>query len=249
MPPRRGRKLKSLKGRVAVVKTAAQWDQVVRKSGKRFLLVHFGAAWCVPCKKMRPVISDISKKSEFNQIAFAEVDVDRLQDLATKAGVKTLPTFQMWANGEPLETVTGGTPMKVIELLQKYSALVRQQKLEAQGGWKGKLVKGLAAGAALAAAAAAVLLSTGVVSLPNGAHTAAAQSAGKGKGNQLSTSTSKEGAAKDASRARDERGGGEADEEGRQYGSDEEYVDDGYDYDDDDGDEDDDDDDDDEFYY
>ena len=36
-------------------------------------------AWCAPCKRMKPVISDLSRKMEFNSITFAEVDVNQLQ--------------------------------------------------------------------------------------------------------------------------------------------------------------------------
>eukprot|EP00951_Prasinocladus_malaysianus_P015987 scaffold123743_cov46-Prasinocladus_malaysianus.AAC.4 len=36
-------------------------------------------AWCVPCKKMRPIFSEFSRKNEYKMIAFAECDVDKLQ--------------------------------------------------------------------------------------------------------------------------------------------------------------------------
>ena len=46
MPPRRtrgSRKMKSLKGRVQIVKTDAAWAQLHKKSGMRFIFVSFGA--------------------------------------------------------------------------------------------------------------------------------------------------------------------------------------------------------------
>mmetsp|Transcript_9638 Transcript_9638/g.27576 ORF Transcript_9638/g.27576 Transcript_9638/m.27576 type:complete len:231 (+) Transcript_9638:113-805(+) len=163
MPPRR-RKMKSLKGRVHIVKSQAGWDQLLKKCGKKFLLVHFSAAWCAPCKRMKPVMSDLSRKGEFNSITFAEVDVNQLQAVAEAAGVKTLPTFQVWANGEPLETVTGGTPMKVIELVNKYAGLARTQRAETKSS--GIIWKAAAATTLVATGVVAALVHLGVIHLP-----------------------------------------------------------------------------------
>lgn len=64
-------------------------DQSIRSSGHTRRRMHMDSdtsrptaqAWCMPCKKMKPIFTDLSRKADFNALAFAEVDVDQLQVL------------------------------------------------------------------------------------------------------------------------------------------------------------------------
>lgn len=42
------------------------------------VLVHFGATWSGPNRKVQQILKDMSLRQEFQHVVFAEVDVDRL---------------------------------------------------------------------------------------------------------------------------------------------------------------------------
>lgn len=68
--------------------------QQVAKSSDRPILVHFGADWCAPCKRMeREVLHNPSFLSSLNrQVVPVKVDVDEDRSLARKYGIESVPT-------------------------------------------------------------------------------------------------------------------------------------------------------------
>jgi thioredoxin 1 len=52
-------------------------------------VVVFGATWCEPCKALHPTLNSISGETD---IPFFNVDVDLNTDLASKYGVRGVPT-------------------------------------------------------------------------------------------------------------------------------------------------------------
>lgn len=47
-----------------------------------WVLVKFGATWCPPCKAFKPVLNKAEK--EHSKILFAEVDIEKSEDLGEK---------------------------------------------------------------------------------------------------------------------------------------------------------------------
>lgn len=68
------------------------------------VLVDFYADWCGPCKMLEPTVEDIAGD---DGVLVAKVDIDELQQLAADAGVRSVPTLQFYADGEPAERVIG----------------------------------------------------------------------------------------------------------------------------------------------
>lgn len=55
------------------------------------IVIDFYASWCMPCKISAPLVEEISER--YTNIEFYKVDVDKESDLATKFGVRSIPTF------------------------------------------------------------------------------------------------------------------------------------------------------------
>jgi thioredoxin 1 len=61
----------------------------------------------------------LSETEEFNdKIYFAKVDVDEVQDLAQELGVRAMPTFFFFKDGEKTDTVVGADPNKLVSSLK-----------------------------------------------------------------------------------------------------------------------------------
>jgi len=70
-------------------------------------LVEFGAEWCPPCKRMVPILRELT--SEYAGTFLVEsIDVDEHKDLAKKEGIKSIPTFIFYdASGRELHRQVG----------------------------------------------------------------------------------------------------------------------------------------------
>jgi thioredoxin 1 len=77
------------------------------------VLVDFWAGWCMPCKMLAPVVDEIA--AEFaGKVKVVKVDVDSNQALATKFGVRGIPTILVLKNGQEVERMVGVQPKAAI---------------------------------------------------------------------------------------------------------------------------------------
>ena len=70
------------------------------------VLVFWTAPWCGPCRLSIPVVKDIMKQFA-TQIKIAEVCTDDLPDVASDAGVVSIPTIHIYYNGQLVDTIIG----------------------------------------------------------------------------------------------------------------------------------------------
>lgn len=75
----------------------------------KLLVLDFGASWCVPCKNVAAVLTDLSE-TYADRALIAKVDVDDNPDLVSKYGVRSVPTIFMVRNGEVVDKMVGGFP-------------------------------------------------------------------------------------------------------------------------------------------
>jgi thioredoxin len=73
-----------------------QFEELTK--GNKLVLVDFNAEWCAPCKKMLPMIDEISTTMQ-DKVKVEKIDVDVNSDLATSLKVESIPMFMMYKNG------------------------------------------------------------------------------------------------------------------------------------------------------
>ena len=84
------------------VESADHLDELVAEGG--VVLVDFYADWCGPCKMVEPVVESLAASTS---ATVAKVDVDRHGALASRFGVRGVPTLVLFADGEQVEQVSG----------------------------------------------------------------------------------------------------------------------------------------------
>lgn len=65
----------------------------------------FSASWCGPCKMLSPIMNEV--KSEITEASFQYVDVDDNGDLASKYGVRGVPTIVIEKDGVEVKRLVG----------------------------------------------------------------------------------------------------------------------------------------------
>jgi hypothetical protein len=68
---------------------------------------------------------------------FAKFDVDEVPDLATELGIRAMPTFVLFKDGEKAEEFVGASPPGLLALLKKYNPA----KAEGEGSEKAESPK------------------------------------------------------------------------------------------------------------
>lgn len=93
--------------------STANFDQEVKKS-QLPVLVDFWAEWCGPCKMIAPILDEIAGE-QAGKIKIAKVNVDENQELATRFGIRAIPTLLLFKGGEVKEQIVGMTGKKDLE--------------------------------------------------------------------------------------------------------------------------------------
>ena len=70
------------------------------------VLVDFWAEWCGPCKMIAPLLDELAAEYT-GKIKIGKVNIDEQQELATKYGIRSIPTLLLIHKGEVTEQMVG----------------------------------------------------------------------------------------------------------------------------------------------
>ena len=93
------------------VVTDATFDAEVLKSDKP-VLVDFWAPWCGPCLQVAPVLAEIG--NEHDEIIVVKINIDENPKVASMYGVTSLPTLNVYAEGELVKSIIGAKPKPIL---------------------------------------------------------------------------------------------------------------------------------------
>lgn len=92
--------------------TTSTFDEVVLKS-KKPVLVDFWAEWCGPCRAVAPILDEISNEHG-DKITVVKLNTDEESAIAIKYGITSIPTLNIYVNGEVVKSIVGAKPKPVL---------------------------------------------------------------------------------------------------------------------------------------
>lgn len=92
-----------------MIVTDESFDSVLESHN--LVLMDFWAPWCGPCKKLSPILDEISDEIG---LWVGKVNVDENPVKSANYGVSSIPTMILFKSGKPVRTITGAFPKHVI---------------------------------------------------------------------------------------------------------------------------------------
>lgn len=89
---------KSLEASIVRISDENQYNNQVAQNKSR-VLVQFSADWCSVCNGIQKSLEEIASEPEFEDITFAQVNVDKLDGVSKQNGIVGVPTFVYMENG------------------------------------------------------------------------------------------------------------------------------------------------------
>ncbi|NER33895.1 MAG: thiol reductase thioredoxin [Oscillatoria sp. SIO1A7] len=91
-------------GAATFIKDEAEFDSLL--ASEPLLVVDCTAKWCGPCKLVAPLIDKLADEYE-NRAKVFKLDLDDNGAVASRFGIKKIPSVMFFKGGELMETVVG----------------------------------------------------------------------------------------------------------------------------------------------
>ena len=92
-----------------MIVTDNSFNEVV--STNDLVLVDFWAEWCGPCKKLSPILDEISSETG---LLVGKLNVDENPAKMQEYSVHSIPTMVLFKSGQPVKTIVGAKPKHLL---------------------------------------------------------------------------------------------------------------------------------------
>ena len=99
-----------------MIVTDESFDGVIKSNG--LILIDFWAEWCGPCKRVSPILDEISKE---HGILVGKLNIDENPLKPVEFSVSSIPTMVLFEDGVVVKTIIGAKPKhKMLEELSEW---------------------------------------------------------------------------------------------------------------------------------
>ena len=90
----------------------ANFEELVLQADKP-VLIDFWAEWCGPCRMVGPIVNELAEDYA-GRLVVGKVDVDSNPGIASKFGIRNIPTILFFKDGAVVEKHVGAAPKSTL---------------------------------------------------------------------------------------------------------------------------------------
>jgi len=92
------------------------FDTVIREN--KIILIDFGADWCGPCRRVAPILDEISNETG---LPIGKLNIDENLEKTQEYSIQTIPSMVLFVDGKPVHRIVGAMPKhKMLKELQPW---------------------------------------------------------------------------------------------------------------------------------
>ena len=110
------------------ISTLSEFREILESN--KYVAVDFTATWCGPCRRIGPIFERLAQ--DHASVAFVKVDVDENEETSALYGVRAMPTFMFFFDGEKIDEVVGADAAKLQSKIAMLSAQADAARAEAK---------------------------------------------------------------------------------------------------------------------
>lgn len=89
-----------------------EFDEIIKEN--KVVLVDFFATWCPPCRKLSPILDELSEVYG-EKVKFVKINVDENETISRQFRIMNIPTVMLFVDGEMVKKQVGAAEYQFYE--------------------------------------------------------------------------------------------------------------------------------------
>lgn len=108
--------------KVRETSSVKEFEEVLNNSDGQLVVVHFSALWAPQCKQMNDVLDELSKETQFVNVAFVKLEAEDLPELSEKYQIAAVPTFIFLKKKQVVDRLDGANAAELTKKVKLLSS-------------------------------------------------------------------------------------------------------------------------------